>query len=139
MIIETYAYPRAAVIGNPSDGYFGKTIAFVFSNFVANVQLYQTPELEIKPQRADVTEYANMQALVEDIHDLVNILFAEAILVAILLESFAGIYHKNAFPVISILFVDNYNTRRDASSVEKVCRKPDNAFYKPSGENILPD
>ena len=48
MIIETYSYPRAAVIGNPSDGYFGKTLAFVFSNFIANVQLYQTPELEIK-------------------------------------------------------------------------------------------
>uniref|UniRef100_UPI003217A5D6 mevalonate kinase family protein n=1 Tax=uncultured Draconibacterium sp. TaxID=1573823 RepID=UPI003217A5D6 len=68
MIIETYSYPRAAVIGNPSDGYFGKTIAFVFSNFVANVQLYQTPELEIKPQRLDVTSYKNMQALVEDIN-----------------------------------------------------------------------
>lgn len=68
MIIETYSYPRAAVIGNPSDGYFGKTIAFVFSNFVANVQLYQTPELEIKPQRLDVTSYKNMQTLVEDIN-----------------------------------------------------------------------
>ena len=54
MIIETYSYPRAAVIGNPSDGYFGKTIAFVFSNFTAKVQLYQTPELEIKPQRLDI-------------------------------------------------------------------------------------
>lgn len=67
MIIETYSYPRAALIGNPSDGYFGKTIAFVFSNFGAKVQLYQTPELEIKPQRLDVTTYKNMQALVEDI------------------------------------------------------------------------
>ncbi|WP_346857720.1 hypothetical protein [uncultured Draconibacterium sp.] len=68
MIIETSSYPRAAVIGNPSDGYFGKTIAFVFSNFVARVQLYQTPELEIKPQRLDITSYPNMQALVEDIN-----------------------------------------------------------------------
>lgn len=67
MIIETYSYPRAAVIGNPSDGYFGKTIAFVFSNFIAKVQLYQTPELEIRPQRLDITSYKNMQALVEDI------------------------------------------------------------------------
>ena len=32
MIIEAYSYPRAAVIGNPSDGYFGKTIAFVFKS-----------------------------------------------------------------------------------------------------------
>jgi glucuronokinase len=68
MIIETNSYPRAAVIGNPSDGYFGKTIAFVFSNFGANVQLYQTPELEIKPQRLDSTSYKDMKALVEDIN-----------------------------------------------------------------------
>ncbi|MFO8143540.1 MAG: hypothetical protein R6T78_02560, partial [Dehalococcoidales bacterium] len=39
--------PRAALIGNPSDGYFGKTIAFTFSNFQADVTLYDTPELEI--------------------------------------------------------------------------------------------
>lgn len=68
MIIETSSYPRAAVIGNPSDGYFGKTIAFVFSNFIANVKLYQTPELEIKPQRLDGTTFKNMQELVEDIN-----------------------------------------------------------------------
>lgn len=64
MIIETYSYPRAAVIGNPSDGYFGKTIAFVFSNFTAKVQLYQTPLLEIKPQRMDETTYSNLEELV---------------------------------------------------------------------------
>lgn len=68
MIIETYSYPRAAVIGNPSDGYYGKTIAFVFSNFGAHVKLYQTPELEIKPQRLDITSYKNMEALVDDVN-----------------------------------------------------------------------
>ncbi len=68
MIIETYSYPRAAVIGNPSDGYFGKTIAFVFSNFLAKVQLYETPELEIKPERLDVTHFNSMKELVEDVH-----------------------------------------------------------------------
>ena len=40
MIIKTVAYPRAALIGNPSDGYNGKTIAFVFRNYSAEVQLY---------------------------------------------------------------------------------------------------
>jgi glucuronokinase len=39
MIIKTHAYPRAALIGNPSDGYFGKTIAFTFSNFQAEVTI----------------------------------------------------------------------------------------------------
>ncbi len=68
MIIETHSYPRAAVIGNPSDGYYGKTIAFVFSNFIAKVQLYQTPELEIKPQRLDGTHFSSIKELVEDIN-----------------------------------------------------------------------
>ncbi len=67
MIIETYSYPRAAVIGNPSDGYYGKTIAFVFSNFIARVQLYETPELEIKPERLDVALFSGMQQLADDV------------------------------------------------------------------------
>lgn len=68
MIIETYSYPRAAVIGNPSDGYFGKTIAFVFSNFMAKVQLYETPELEVKPERLDGALFNSMSELVNDVN-----------------------------------------------------------------------
>ena len=68
MIIETYSYPRAAVIGNPSDGYYGKTIAFLFSNFRAKVQLYHTPELEILPQTLDVTRFGSIHELVENVN-----------------------------------------------------------------------
>nr|WP_321357159.1 hypothetical protein [uncultured Draconibacterium sp.] len=68
MIFETYSYPRAAVIGNPSDGYFGKTIAFLFSNFEARVQLYETPELQILPERLDGTNFNSIQELVEDVN-----------------------------------------------------------------------
>lgn len=65
MIIKTHSYPRAALIGNPSDGYFGKTIAFVFSNFRAQVQLYHTPELEIIPEKMDVDKFKNIDELSE--------------------------------------------------------------------------
>jgi len=68
MIIETYSYPRAAVIGNPSDGFFGKTIAFVFSNFIVQVQMWETPELEIKPERLDVALFSSMANLAEDVN-----------------------------------------------------------------------
>jgi len=68
MIIETHSYPRAAVIGNPSDGFYGKTIAFVFSNFMARIKLYETPELEIKPQRLDITNFKSIAELVDDIN-----------------------------------------------------------------------
>lgn len=67
MIIETYSYPRAAVIGNPSDGYYGKTIAFVFSNFLAKVQLWETPELEVKPEKHDGAWFKSIDELVSDV------------------------------------------------------------------------
>lgn len=67
MIIKCKSYPRAALIGNPSDGYFGKTIAFVFSNFSTEVSLYETPELEILPQERDRHIYSNIQHLYKDV------------------------------------------------------------------------
>ena len=52
-MITAYAYPRAALVGNPSDGYFGKTIAFVFSNFRAESQIVESAQLEILPGQND--------------------------------------------------------------------------------------
>mgnify|MGYP006296161497 CR=1 FL=1 len=68
MIIETLSYPRAALIGNPSDGYYGKTIAFLFSNFKSTVQLYHTPELDIQPQWLDKRSFHSIDELVESIN-----------------------------------------------------------------------
>ena len=68
MIIQTRSYPRAAIIGNPSDGYNGKTIAFVFSNFSANVTLFESPELEIQPAELDLNVFKNVSQLVTHIN-----------------------------------------------------------------------
>ena len=67
MIIRESAFPRAALIGNPSDGYHGKTIAFVFCNYCAEVTLYETPELELLPARRDSSVFKDMDALSEDV------------------------------------------------------------------------
>jgi len=67
VIIRTQAYPRAGLVGNPSDGYFGKTISFAFSNFRAEVILYETPELEILPSEKDRSCFASIQGLVKDV------------------------------------------------------------------------
>jgi glucuronokinase len=67
VIIRTKAYPRAGLVGNPSDGYFGKTISFVFSNFQAEVVLYETPELEILPSEKDHSRFDSIGALVKDV------------------------------------------------------------------------
>jgi glucuronokinase len=67
MIIETRAYARAGFLGNPSDGYFGKTISISVRNFGAHVSLYESPELRIEPQSQDLNEFTNIYDLVESI------------------------------------------------------------------------
>jgi glucuronokinase len=67
LIIEERAYARAALLGNPSDGYFGKTISLIVKNFGAHVTLYQSPELKIEPQVQDKNEFPNIYSLVESI------------------------------------------------------------------------
>jgi len=62
-MIETYGYARAGLLGNPSDGYFGKTIAFVMSNFRARVLLYPSVRLEVKLSKADLPVFENLDDL----------------------------------------------------------------------------
>jgi glucuronokinase len=62
-MIETYGYARAGFLGNPSDGYFGKTLSFAFSNFRARVLLYPSARLEIKPSKADLPVFENLDDL----------------------------------------------------------------------------
>lgn len=69
MLIQTRAYARAGLIGNPSDGYFGKTIAFTFKNFFAEVILYQSPELEILPNSMDRSVFTSVCRLVDDVNN----------------------------------------------------------------------
>ncbi len=62
-MIETYAYARAGLLGNPSDGYFGKTIALTVRNFRARVLLYPSAGLEIKPGKADTPIFESLDDL----------------------------------------------------------------------------
>ena len=68
MIIETRAYARAGLLGNPSDGYFGKTISLSVRNFGAHVTLYQSPELRIEPQPEDIHFFKNIYQLAESVN-----------------------------------------------------------------------
>ena len=62
-MIETYAYSRAGLLGNPSDGYYGRTIAFLMRNFRARVLLYPSARLEIKPSKADMPVFESLDDL----------------------------------------------------------------------------
>lgn len=67
MIIRTRAFPRAALVGNPSDGYHGKTIAFVFGNYSADVMLYESPELDLLPSLRDHSTFDSIEHLCSDV------------------------------------------------------------------------
>ena len=62
-MIETYAYARAGLLGNPSDGYYGKTIALLVRNFRARVLLYPSARLEIRASKADMPVFDSLDEL----------------------------------------------------------------------------
>ena len=67
MAVESVAYARAGLMGNPSDGYFGKTISIIIRDFSAKVSLYESPEVEIIPSFQDRSKYPGIRELVEDV------------------------------------------------------------------------
>lgn len=65
-IIRARCYARVGLIGNPSDGYFGKTIACEARNFEAQVTLWESPTLMIFAHPVhDPTEFSSLMALYE--------------------------------------------------------------------------
>lgn len=67
MIVKTKTFTRAGLAGNPSDGYFGKTLSVTFRNFYAEVTMYETPDLEILPNDRDHSYFNNLEHLVRDV------------------------------------------------------------------------
>lgn len=67
MILESRAYARAGLLGNPSDGFFGKTLSIIVRNFGAHISLYESPELRIEQQAEDLNIFRNIHQLVESV------------------------------------------------------------------------
>ena len=65
MTVQKKAYARAGILGNPSDGYFGKIIAITIKDFEANVFCDESHELMIQSHKDDIPVYKNIQELVE--------------------------------------------------------------------------
>lgn len=66
-IIRTRAYARAGLIGNPSDGYNGKTISIIVRNFAATVTLYEWPTIEIVWSQDEHSRFDSVQELARDV------------------------------------------------------------------------
>lgn len=62
-LIRQKAYSRAGLLGNPSDGYHGKTISLIVRNYAAQVVLYDWPRLEIVPSQDDHSRFDSIGEL----------------------------------------------------------------------------
>ncbi len=65
-LFRTTAYARAGLVGNPSDGYYGRTISLIVRNFSAQVVIYEWPQLEILPTRQDHCRFDSLDEFLED-------------------------------------------------------------------------
>lgn len=66
-IIHSRAYARAGLVGNPSDGYFGKTLSFIVRNYWAEVVLYPWEDVEIVITHHDEHRFSSVRDLAADV------------------------------------------------------------------------
>jgi len=66
-LIRKRALARAGLIGNPSDGYGGKTISVIVPNFFAEAVLYEWDQIEIVWSQEDQNRFESVQDLLSDV------------------------------------------------------------------------
>jgi glucuronokinase len=67
LLIRKRAYARGGLVGNPSDGYFGKTISLIVPNFWAEVTLYEWDQVELVWSEDDQSRFRSVDELVQDV------------------------------------------------------------------------
>ena len=67
LLIRKKAYARAGLVGNPSDGYCGRTISVIVRNLWAEVTLYEWDQVEIVSTAQDQSRFRSIHELVTDV------------------------------------------------------------------------
>ena len=62
------------------------------------------------------------------IHDLVNVLSAQAVLGAVLHEATARVDHEDALASVRVLLVDDHDAGRDTGAIKEVGGEADDAL-----------
>jgi len=66
-LLRRRAYARAGLVGNPSDGYNGRTVSFIIRNLWAEVVLYEWDEIEILWSSEDKSRFQSVHDLAHDV------------------------------------------------------------------------
>jgi glucuronokinase len=67
ILIHKRAYARAGLLGNPSDGYHGRTISLIVRNFWAEVVLYEWDSVDILLSDDDRARFSSVYDLARDV------------------------------------------------------------------------
>jgi glucuronokinase len=67
LIIRRRAHARAGLVGNPSDGYGGKTLSVIVRNFSAECILYEWEDVELVWTDLDQSRFGSVHELVRDV------------------------------------------------------------------------
>jgi len=67
ILVRKRAYARAGLVGNPSDGYHGRTISISVRNFWAEVVLYEWDSVDIVLAEDDRASFRSVQDLARDV------------------------------------------------------------------------
>lgn len=67
LLIRKRAFARAGLLGNPSDGYHGKTISIIVRNFHAEVVLYEWDSVDIVLAENDRARFSSIYDLARDV------------------------------------------------------------------------
>jgi glucuronokinase len=67
LILRRRAYARAGLVGNPSDGYHGRTISLIVKNFHAEAVLYEWDDVELVLGEESQNRFASVHDLVRDV------------------------------------------------------------------------
>ena len=66
-IVKARSFARAGLLGNPSDGYFGKTLSFAFANFGVDLTLAESSRMRFVPGEVDDAMFDSPEQLVHDL------------------------------------------------------------------------
>jgi glucuronokinase len=67
LILRRRAFARAGLVGNPSDGYHGRTISIIVKNYYAEVVLYEWDDVELILGEESRNTFRSIHELVRDV------------------------------------------------------------------------
>ena len=133
-IIRRRAFARAGLFGNPSDGFGGKTIAFVVRDFWAEAVLYEWDQLEIVSLVDDRSAFRSLDELTHDV-DLHGY-YGGIRLVKASIKRFAEYCRGKGLPLHDRTFAIRYQTNiprsvglAGSSAIITACLRALSAFY----------